>query len=277
MKILLAINAMNLNMASVDFACYMAKLSGSILTGVFLENLAYEEIFASDHPDSDWHPAKMKSTALPENESRRKMCDDNILLFKEACAARDTKCKVHRDRDVPFKEIIIESRFADLLIIDARLSFSERFEPSPTSFAKKVLMDAECPVLIAPESTEPIQEVVFAYDGSKSSVFAMKQFTYIFPQFRDRKVSLIEINEDDIVIDEQYKIKEWIKDHYTSYELVALVGDEQKRILEVLMAKENCIVVMGAYGRGLLSEFIRKSRAEKILKVLPEAMFIAHC
>ena len=41
-KILLAMDALNLNMNAIDFACYVAKLTRSRLTGVFLEGLIEE-------------------------------------------------------------------------------------------------------------------------------------------------------------------------------------------------------------------------------------------
>ena len=42
-KILLAIDAINLDKNSLEFACYLAQLTKSKVTGVFLENLMSEE------------------------------------------------------------------------------------------------------------------------------------------------------------------------------------------------------------------------------------------
>ena len=42
-KILLAIDAIKLNNTSLEFACYLARLTNSKITGVFLENLVAEE------------------------------------------------------------------------------------------------------------------------------------------------------------------------------------------------------------------------------------------
>lgn len=42
-KILLAIDAINLDNTSLKFACYLAGLTNSKITGVFLENLLAEE------------------------------------------------------------------------------------------------------------------------------------------------------------------------------------------------------------------------------------------
>ena len=42
-KILVAINAANPDKNSLEFAGYLGRLTNSKITGVFLENLAYEE------------------------------------------------------------------------------------------------------------------------------------------------------------------------------------------------------------------------------------------
>lgn len=72
-KILLAIDATNLNINSLDFACFLGRLTKSKITGVFLENRVVEEKpalkamqgaaykdWAVDE-NSDDHKAKMES------------------------------------------------------------------------------------------------------------------------------------------------------------------------------------------------------------------------
>jgi hypothetical protein len=72
-KILLAIDAINLNINSLDFACFLARLTKSKITGVFLENRVSEEkpelkaiqgaayIDWTVDENSDEHKAKMES------------------------------------------------------------------------------------------------------------------------------------------------------------------------------------------------------------------------
>ena len=42
-KILVALNAISPDKNSLEFACYLARLTNSKITGIFLENIAYEE------------------------------------------------------------------------------------------------------------------------------------------------------------------------------------------------------------------------------------------
>ena len=71
-------------------------------------------------------------------------CFVNILLFKERCAREEAMHNVHRDRGVPANELIAESRFADILVVDAETSFKKHYEGSPTEIIKTILKKDTC-------------------------------------------------------------------------------------------------------------------------------------
>ena len=186
-KILLAIDATNVNTNSLDFACFLGKLTKSKITGVFLENRVAEEkpVLKSMQGavDVDWTVDENSEEHKVKTETIKK----NIAFFTEGCINRETCYEVHHDGGVPSSELIEESHFADAVIVDAETSFNDHFEGIPTTFIKDVLKKAECPVIIAPENFETIDEIVFTYNGSSSSVFAIKQFTYLFPELKEKR------------------------------------------------------------------------------------------
>jgi len=48
-------------------------------------------------------------------------------------------------------------------------------------------------------------------------MFAMKQFTYLFPEYRNKKVIVLEVNKRvSITVDEKAKITEWMRMHYAN-------------------------------------------------------------
>ncbi len=259
MKILLAAGGKELNMAAVDFSCYLANLTRSAITGVFIEKSDVEEALAD------------KTAGVQRRNEHA-----NLRRFKEACTVRETVCSAQYDRHIEFAEIIEESRFADFLIVDPAISFQDGVEDVPTSIARKILMKAECPVVVAPEASTPVTELLFAYDGSKSAMFAIKQFVYLFPQLRNRKLNVLEINRSVAGIDEKPRLTEWLKEHFTDVNFLMLTGDEQNRLLESALTGEGCFVIMGAYGRGLLSNFFKESHAEKLIRMITQPLFIAH-
>ena len=163
-KILLAIDAVHPDVGGLEFACYLAKLTKSRVSGVFMENLVADQkpVFRNMYEGSylNWEIDKDS----PEYISKMALIEKNINLFKEKCIKEEARHEVLRNQGVPAKELIAESRFADLIVLDTETSFKDRPEEGPTAFVNEVLHDAECPVVIAPESFEGIDEIVFAYN-----------------------------------------------------------------------------------------------------------------
>src|SRR5579863_3906339 len=202
-KILFAVDALNVHTNSLDLATFISNLTKSKLTGIFLENVLEEEVVTEGY-----HSSEEKLSA----NQREAITDQNIQLFKEACENRGVCPCISRDRGIPASELIEETRFADLLIIEPSLSFRKKIQGSPTTFVKTILSQASCPVIVSPESFDGIDEIVFAYDGSDSSILAIKQFTYLFPEFNNRKINLLEVNKDnEFIIKNKHKIADWLK------------------------------------------------------------------
>lgn len=282
-KILLAMDAANLKMSTLDFSCFIAKLTHSQLTGAFLEGLESDQPLADN---SRWR--------LEEGEQAARLVsgqpDPSVIVtgvtdrvatairqFRAACVCRETQSAVHRDRGLPLAEVVAESRFADLVIVDPETSFCRTDRSVPGQFVKDILQASECPVIVAPYSFDGLDEIILAYNGTASSVFAIKQFTYLFPELRTRKVSVVNVRHDDInAIEEQYKMKEWLKDHYETVLFVVLKGEPADELFGYLIEKKKAIVVVGAYGRSMLSRFFKPSQARLIVKTINLPVFIAH-
>ena len=171
-------------------------MTRSKVTGIFLENLVADEkpvlVKMQGFRYLDWEVDE----SSPEVQEKRRRIDGNVKLFTEACEKRSVISAIHRCEGAPAIEMLSGSRFADVIVTDAATSFKRVFEGSPTHFVKDILEDSECPVIIAPEKFDAIDEIIFTYDGSASCVFAMKQFTYLFPELADKKVTIFHVNEN---------------------------------------------------------------------------------
>jgi hypothetical protein len=173
--------------------------------------------------------------------------------------------------------ILEESRFADLVIIQPTLSFEKRLEEAPTTLVKEMLANAECPVLVAPQNLTGIEEIVFAYDGSRSAVFAIKQFTYLFPELSDKKAIVLQVNKDDsLPVTEKEKLGKWLRMHYSGIGFQVLKGKASEELYGHLLGKQNTIVVMGAFGRSWLSGLFKPATAGLLLKTINLPFFITH-
>ena len=276
-KIIVAIDGVNLNMPTVDFACFLGRLTNSSITGIFLENLMAVQKPVLKSTDLmafiNWETDKNS----PEYLEKIKQIEKNISFFTEACANRSVRCHIHRKRGLPSKEMIGESRFADLIVLDASTSFNHIFEGSPTEFVRDILKEAECPVVIAPEHFESIDEIVFIYDGNKSDIFALKQFSCLFPQLSDRKIILLQATKDGVWAGrEKHNLKEWLGNHYSEIRFETLKENPADFSFKYLVKKKNIFIVMGAYGRSSVSRFFRHSHADLIIRTMGQPIFISH-
>ncbi|HTF27887.1 MAG TPA: universal stress protein [Flavitalea sp.] len=274
-KIILALNANDVNREVVDFACHISVLTNSGLTGVFIENSVpplvpvmkvlpghlYNEFAVADD--------LLSYKAIAQNR------ETNTNLFVEACSGRGISANVSFCDDID--NLIFDSRFADLLIIDPEMSFEEKKELAPTTFVKNVLSRSECPVIIAPYHFDNIDEILFAYDGSASSVFAIKQFTYLFSELSETKAVLLHVNTDDS--DNQLqrsKISDLIKMHYNINGFRKLYGKPDEELSKYLIGKKNIFVVMGSYGKHRFPHLFERSTADLLLKAVNLPIFITH-
>jgi len=273
-KILLVINAHNPDVFSIDFACRVVNLSHTKLTGLFIENLYFEYIPVNAIDE----PSYFSAVSTTANATVAVDTDQSIRLFKEECLRRGIRPEVYIDQGEPIREIIFESRFADLVIVDPKVSFYNREEPLPSHFVKEILAKAECPVLLAPERFETIEKIVFCYDGSASSVFAIKQLTYLLPQLYDKKAMLLEVSRrsEEEFTESHRRMLDWLRSHYRNVYYHSLKGDVKDELFNYFFKKQKVLIVIGAYGRSMLSNFFRKSNADVLIRMVDLPIFITH-
>lgn len=273
MKILLALDATNFSIEQLQFPAFIAKQAKAELTAVFLENLT--EVYV---PFSKYgHLAGYQLSEKENDIIRKETIKNSIEVYKQACTESGLSGSYTRARGVPEDETIAASRFADLLLMSDDLSFALSYEEEPTKFAEEVLTNAQCAVLVMPKAMQEINEVFFTSNGSFSSMYAIRQFTYLFPHFRDKKVTLLYVTEnEDEATKHKRNIKEYMQHHYTNVEFKILMGSPSAAILSHLFKQNDCMVTFGAYGRSRFSQFFKKSKADNILKTLDMPVFITH-
>jgi hypothetical protein len=273
-KLLLVINVHQPNIASIDFACQVASLTGTKLTGLFIEN-----IYSGYVPEDINGPSYFERIKAREAETAVTTDTGHaVKLFVEECTKKSVSQETYIDRGEPIQEIIYESRFADLLIIDPDIDFYQKTDQLPSHLVKEILANAECPVILAPDKYNNMEEIVFCYNGSASSVFAIKQFTYLLPQLSNKKVVLLEVNESgsEEFNESHRRVLSWLRAHYVSVIYYNLEGNSKDRLFTYLLKKTKCWVVMGAYGRSLLSRFFKKSSADLLIRTVDLPLFITH-
>ena len=274
-KILAAFDGTRYSEGASKYAIQKAKVTGSLLIGVFIQDiryLNYTYAYAWDQPFIDF-----SSIETAQKEEKEKI-NLNIKLFHRACEESGVKHKVHLDKGVPLQELLNESAFSDLIIIDSHTSFFSLGDNNPSPFLKDFLADSHCPVLIVPHQQISFDKAVLCYDGGPSSVFAVKQFSYLFREMEKTRTIVVSVNQQSSNhIKDGHNFKDLMHCHFQNVEYELLHGNAEQELINYLKINgENTLVVMGAYGRSSLSRMFHQSLSNRVIKEMSIPVFITH-
>jgi len=258
---------------SLEFGCYIAKLTRSKLTGVLLDTVPSELIPKMPEKQS-YFEGKDRTAEINIPMGT----DQASLYFMEEARKKGVISDVYINKGGPSDISLYESRFADLVVVSPDLSFMGDADDLPSSFVKHLLLKSECPVVLAPHSFGEINQIIFCYDGSPSSLYAIKQFTYLFPMYSNQRITLLDVR-DSIVreADEGHmRTIAWLKLHYEMVEFHFLEGKADEELFLYFLNKKDLFIIMGAFGRNILSNFFNRSKSERIIKTVDLPLFIAH-
>jgi len=275
-KISAVLDGLKFSEATMKYAIRMAADTNALLTGVFPESYLYHSFHLFDMVGNQGI-SKVKLKHLLEKDQATR--HNAIAIFKEHCKRMEVDCVIHNDKTFPLEDLIKESIYSDLLMIGGHETMNNINEAAPTTFIDNLLSETQCPVMVVPSKYQDIQKVVLLYDGSPSSVFAVKMFNYLLPLLRDLETEVIYVSGEDNPKDlpENKLIREFIRCHCPLAKYIILSGDPDEQIVAYLKnEKLNPLVVLGAYQRGVVSRWFRSSMADKLISQLAVPLFITH-
>lgn len=274
-KILLVADSMLLTKSAVKYACYIANMTNSRLIGAFVENEPFPDIRHDVHAFYKSYAGSSESNPVWASVSHG--LGNSIREFTTGCKSEGVTATVFLDRAITPGELLEEARLSDLLISDATISLSDKDEDIPSRFLHHLLANTTCPVLITPPVFEPAEEIVFCYDQGDSAIQAMKQFTLLLPYWNECKVTVLTVNKEGALSpEEKRRLREWLCKYYNNTNFKVVAGNPDTELSDFLMKSKRPLVVMGAYGRSVVSRFFRQSHADSLIQTLAFPMFITH-
>lgn len=274
-KILAVYDGTKYSEGASKYAIELAKATKSLLVGVFIHDMRYLNLAYVASWDQPFVDFSTLDTVQKEDHEKVKL---NIALFNRACDEKGIRHKVHLDKGVPLQEVLRESVFADILIVDSHTGFFSVGDSSPSPFLKDLLADAHCPVLIVPHSYTYFDKAILCYDGSGSSLSAIKMFAYLFPELGDMETVVVSVNDSSSNhLKDGNNFKDLASAHFNNISYEVLNGNAEDELIRYLkQSGTNSIVVMGAYGRSAFSRLFQQSMANRVIKELNLPVFITH-
>lgn len=275
-KIIAAFDGLKFSESLTSYAVDIAKKSGTYLIGVSLEDITYRSFKFYDIVDEKGvSDAKMKGLM----EKDRKTRNMSVIRFGSFCEEAGINYSIHHDRSIAIQELLHESIYADIIIIDSSETLTHYAEDLPTRFIRDLLIDVECPVLLVPNKYKPIQKITLLYDGEPSSVYAIKMLSYMLEPFKHLPVEVITVKTPNqiLTVPDNRLMKEFMKRHFSDVVYTVLEGLPEEEITTHLKkSKQNSLVVLGAYRRSRVSRWFKESMADMLMKQLKLPLFIAH-
>ena len=208
----------------------------------------------------------------------RSIVDKNKDLFRTECERKHIRYHVHENTDRWDKALYASlSRFSDLVLLSGQLFFEDAGVEQPNSFLHEALHVSESPVVIIPETYVAIQHLVIGYDGSKDSLFALKQFCYLFPHYLELPTEMVYVKkEDSEEIPGLGQLKELSCLHFSSMSHTKLHFKADHHFADWIGEKAGAMLVTGSFGRSPISYLARKSFAGQVIRGHGVPVFIAH-
>lgn len=262
-KILIIQNDIELSNGVFDFVNRLNKLSSIFLTSLFLPqpiDLNIESMYS----------------ILDTNVSSEITFSKTINQFKEKCAANSIKYKIHiGNYRAQLSQIIRETQYSDLMVLSNELFFNH-FANINSDIEENILHHVLCPVVLVPEKYEFPQSITIAFDRGDSSIFAAKQFAYLFPELCQLPTEIVYAGIKEDTFPNKSLAEELLGRRFPNFTLTKLEIIPNKYFITWLEDKHSTILVTGSYDRSRFSRFFKKSFVKDIVKEYSLPVFIAH-
>ncbi len=269
-KILVAFNETRFSNGAFEFARQLNKRQPALLTGVFLPEPSYQYIRKFEEETAGIYKDFI--------EKEEEIAADNIEQFRSLCKKSGIDFRIHHGflKSI-IQELKRETKFADLLIISSEKFYDALGINDPDISLEDALHTAQCPVIVVPELYQFPEKNILLYDGSESSVYAIKQFAYLLPELCSNETILVFLNEEEnATIPDEDEIKELAAQHYTNLEILKLKMEPEKYFSTWVNEHKNAIIISGSYGRSVLSLLLKKSFVTDLIVEHKLPVFIAH-
>lgn len=270
-KIILVSESKQFTRTAMELLSKVQQEESMFLVGSFSHALNYAELLKS---------SGNSSAALVDDiiERDQETVNENLLSFTNYCQQQRIKFRVYEENYLfEIDNLVNESRFADLLIISNKLFEKNQMGVKRTANLKHILHEAECPVLILPKDFSPLERVIIAYDGKKESMFALKQFCYLFPRYLDLPAEIVYLDEDAYNdVPKMKLIREYSRQNFSSINISKININPKEDFARWALSKTNALVIAGAYSRTGLFNSFPDSFIDPILEMQHLPVFISH-
>jgi nucleotide-binding universal stress UspA family protein len=270
-KILILFDGEHFSEGAFNFVRRLNEINPVLLTGVFLPSTDYTDVMI-------YYLGGMAGPLyVPSVDTDTDTIKANVDKFKALCVQHGIEHTVHDSiMGTIVDGVKKETRYADLLVLSSETFYSNLGRLTQQEYLKETMHHTECPVVIVPEQYDFPGKAIMAYDGSSSSVFAIKQFAYLFPEFSDMSSLVVFASEKEETMPDSSYIQELAGRHFSNLSFFKLDAEARKYFNTWLTDNKGAMLVAGSFGRTGVSEMFRNSFILEVVKDHKLPIFVAH-
>lgn len=269
-KIIIAFTGNHFSDGAFEFARRLNELQPILLTGVFVPQAELSTLWS--------YADGAGGLAIPIVEhNEAELIQQSVDRFEKLCLGNGIDYRIHKDfYDFTLDELKKESRYTDLLILGSEMFYKDLGVDTPNDYLESVLHNIQCPVILVPEKFDFPESNLLAYNGSENSVFAIKQFSYLFPELAGNPTLLVYATDKDKDFPDKIQIEELAARHFRDLTLYKMDVNPGKYFNAWLLGKKSALLVCGSYGRSGMSTLFKKSFIKDIISSHRLPVFIDH-
>lgn len=276
MKVITAvIDALQFNETQLNSFYQLAKAVDGKVTIALLEHTV-EEMYPLAAANPEVFAYTFEALDLPSKAELEQRVQQGLKKLNNLCLVNHIKMELHEETGLPVPSLLRETRFSDLLLISRDASFSTLLRATEPSLLPDVLAGAECPVMVLPEIFSPVTEVIFTFNGSYSSMYAIREFTQLMSCYHSLPVTVLYVKEKQQPLPFEKQVKAYLEDYYGQVSFVTVEGEPATALSGYAAQHPHAIVTLGAYGRSNTSRFFHHSDANRLLYQSGLPLFITH-
>ena len=273
-KILLGLDGSSYARAATEYACRIASEHHAAITGIAVIDLPGIERAAGPAPiGAQQYAVRTEQRIIKQT---REKAGEILRSFGEACQSREIDYVVHTDTGSPFREIIEESKFHDLIVIGQETFFRHDVKHESGDTLRRVLKHGLTAVFAVPDQFRKIRKVVVSYDNSVQAAKAVQMFL-LLGIWNSCDITLLHVNSN---LKRGNDLLSRLSDYFESYgvtpERVCLRGKPEPTILSYVHENEVDLLVMGAYGSRGVADFFLGSVTKALIDKANIPLFLYH-
>lgn len=267
-KILVLFNGIDYPAHQIAYGIELAKTDQALLQAVVMRPVSLANTVSYPFPN-DLALAQPPLVTYEDTRENTELIKANLKLFADECKEAGVKSVAQPDT-LSIDELIEQTAFSDLVLAGAKISFGDYS-------LEELLADTHCPVLIVTEKAKLPSKAILCYDEGFSSMFAIRHYSYLFPEWKSLPTQVVSINpKGDKGVKYSPYIDSWLQQHFIDCQNTVLEGNLQRELIGTIGKDEHCIVVMGAYGRSAVSRLFHRSLANVVFEETNAAVFVIH-